>query len=282
MTGRGPTVGELMVGVEGLALLRLLYADAADARAARMAEARTLLTEGAGTEPLGVELDLSEGYARWAPTYDRPLRLFGVEEPPMRRLLDALPPGDVLDAACGTGRWASYLADRGHAVTGVDRSPAMLDRARSKLPGARFLPGELTRLPLADASVDAAVCALALVHVADLAAAIGELARVVRPGGRIVVSDVHPFLVTVGWQAQFGTDSGPAYLRLCSHLPSDYATAALGAGLTVRSFREPRLTAEAAATPTAELLADATRAAYVGLPGVLVWEFERPADGRDG
>jgi SAM-dependent methyltransferase len=275
VTEPGPTLHELMVGVEGLALLRSLYSDAAQARAARLSEMRDLLADAPPTEHLGVELDLSDGYARWAPTYDRPLRLFGIEEPPLRRLLDALPAGEVLDAACGTGRWASYLAGRGHVVTGVDQSPAMLDLARAKLPDARFQQGELTRLPLADASVDAAVCALALVHVADLATAIGELARVVRPGGRVVISDVHPFLVMLGWQAQFPTDRGRAYVRLHAHLPSDYATAALGAGLAVRSCTEPRLSAEAVATPTADLIPDANRAAYVGLPGVLIWEFER-------
>jgi SAM-dependent methyltransferase len=202
--------------------------------------------------------------------------LFGIEEPPMRYLLDALPPGDVLDAACGTGRWAAYLAAHGHTIIGVDQSPAMLERARTKLPGARLLPGELTRLPLADACVDAAVCALALVHVADLSAAIGELARVVRPGGRIVISDVHPVLVMLGWHAQFPSDHGPAYIRLHAHRPCDYATAALDAGLHIRAYQEPLLTAEAALTPTAELIPEANHAAYVGLPAVLVWEFQRP------
>ena len=268
---------ELMVGVEGLALLRSLYADAADARAARLAETRELLAAGPGTDSVGVELDLAEGYARWAATYDRPLRLFAIEEPSMRRLLDALPVGDVLDAACGTGRWAAHLAARGHNVTGVDQSPAMLERARTKLPHARFLLGELTRLPLPDTAVDAAVCALALVHVADLDTAISEIARVVRPGGRVVVSDVHPFLVTLGWQAQFPTDHGPAFMRLQSHLPSDYATAALRAGLAIRGCEEPPLTPDAVATPTADLIPEANRAAYVGLPGVLVWDFERPS-----
>jgi SAM-dependent methyltransferase len=275
MTDTGPTLEELAVGVEGLALLRTLYADAAEERAARLAETRALLGGGAPTGHLGAELDLTEGYARWAATYDRPLRLFGLEEPPMRRLLDALPAGEVLDAACGTGRWASHLVGRGHTVTGVDQSPAMLDLARAKLPDARFREGDLTRLPLDDESVDAAVCALALVHVPDLGLAIGELARVVRPGGRVVISDVHPFLVALGWQAQFPTDHGRAFMRLHAHLPSDYVTAARDAGLTVRSCAEPRLTAEAAATPTADLVPDANRAAYVGLPGVVVWEFAR-------
>ena len=115
-----------------------------------------------------------------------------------------------------------YLAERGHIVTGVDQSPEMLDLAREKVPGGRFLPGDLLSLPLDDGSVDAAVCALALVHVADVAAAIAELARVVRPGGRIVITDVHPVLVMLGWQAQFPTADGRGFMRLHPHLVSDY------------------------------------------------------------
>lgn len=279
-----PTLGELTVGVEGLALLRLLHADdpgaAQVARAARMAETREVLgrlgREPSLRGPLGVELDLREGYARWAATYDGPLRLFSIEEPPVRRRLDAWPAGEVLDAACGTGRHAVRLAERGHTVVGVDQSAAMLERARAKIPAGRFLEGTLTDLPLPDASVDAAVCALALVHVPDLAPAVSELARVVRPGGRIVISDVHPFLVQLGWQAQFPVGEARAFVRLHRHRVTDYAAAALAAGLVVCGAEEPALTPEAALTPTAELVPEATRAAYVGLPGVVVWEFARP------
>ncbi|WP_433504566.1 class I SAM-dependent methyltransferase [Pseudonocardia halophobica] len=278
-----PTLGELTVGVEGLALLRLLHADgtdAATARAMRMAETRDLLgrleRDPSLQGPLGVELDLREGYARWAPTYDGPLRLFSIEEPPMRSRFDAWPAGEVLDAACGTGRHAVRLAERGHVVVGVDQSPDMLERARTKIPGGRFLEGTLTDLPLPDASVDAAVCALALVHVPELEPAVAELARVVRPGGRILVSDVHPFLVQLGWQAQFPSETGRSYMRLHRHRVTDYARAALAAGLVVHGAEEPVLTPEAAVTPTVELVPEATRTAFVGLPGVVVWELARP------
>lgn len=265
-----------MVGVEGLALLRLLYADDAVARRAeRLAEVGRLL---AGESPdstgsLGAEFGLEDGYRQWAETYDRPLRLFALEEPPMRRILDPLEPGTVLDAACGTGRYATYLAARGHEVIGVDQSPAMLDRARAKLPAATFVEGDLTNIPLDDGTVDTVVCALALVHVGDLDAAMRELTRVVRPGGRIAISDVHPFIVMLGWQAQFPVAGGRGFMRLHPHLPSEYVGAAARRGFVVRSCEEPLLTEEAAATPTAGILPEANSAAYVGLPGVLVWEL---------
>jgi SAM-dependent methyltransferase len=278
---QAPTLGELMLGVEGLAMLRLLYADAADERAARVAEVRDVLARidhdpTAGAR-VGSEYGIADGYAQWSQTYDRPLRLFAIEAPPLRRLLDGLAPGEILDAACGSGRHSAYLAERGHAVTGVDQSSEMLALASQKVPGGRFLPGDLTALPLDDASVDAVLCALALVHVADIRRAIAELARVVRPGGRVVITDVHPVLVMLGWQAQFPTADGRGFMRLHPHLVSDYIGGALDAGLGVASMEECPLSPDGAVTPTAEVIPDANREAYVGLPAVLVAAFDRPA-----
>jgi SAM-dependent methyltransferase len=226
-----PTLGELLLGIEGLALLRLAFGDDAEARRARVREIRDLLErldrEPELEAPLDApEYDMTEGYALWSQTYDQPLRLFPIEHPTMRMLLDPLPPSVVLDAACGTGRYSAYLAGRGHRVIGVDRSRAMLAKARAKLPKIDFRDGDLEALPLQSGSVDAAVCALALVHLPEVGKAIAELARVVRPGGRVIVSDVHPFLVLLGWQAQFRTASGGAgFMRLHPHLPSDYCGA---------------------------------------------------------
>lgn len=275
------SLGELLLGIEGLALLRLTSADEAAARRARLSEMRSLLERLDDTPELAAplaapEYDLDEGYALWSETYDQPLRLFPIEQPVMHALLDPLAPSRVLDAACGTGRYSAHLAARGHEVIGVDRSAAMLARARAKLPQSTFREGDLEALPLADASVDAVVCALALVHLPLVSAAVAELARVVRPGGRVIVSDVHPFLVLLGWQAQFQTAGGGAgFMRLHPHLPSEYCAAFTAAGLRLRGCHEPRLTREAAATPAAERLPEANRAAWVGLPGVLIWDLEK-------
>jgi SAM-dependent methyltransferase len=276
-----PSLGELLLGTEGLALLRLAFGDDAAARRARVDEIRQLLGQLEEQPELAAplatpEYDMTEGYALWAETYDQPLRLFPLEHPVMRALLDPLPASLVLDAACGTGRYSDYLAGRGHRVIGVDRSAAMLAKARAKLPEADFREGDLEALPLASASVDAAVCALALVHLPAVGKAMAELARVVRPGGRVIVSDVHPFLVVLGWQAQFQTAGGGAgFMRLHPHLPSEYCAAFAACGLRLRGCHEPRLTAEAAATPAAARLPDANRAAWVGLPGVLIWDLEK-------
>jgi SAM-dependent methyltransferase len=289
-----PTLGEYVIGVAGLALMRLAFTDDAAGRAARTAEIRDLLGqldhETRLQAPVGTEYDLGTGYQQWSATYDQPLRLFPIEEPPMKALIETLPPGTVLDAACGTGRYSTMLASQGHDVIGVDQSAAMLDTARTKLPSADFREGDLTALPLPGRSVDAVVCALALVHVPQVASALNEFARVLRPGGRLIISDVHPFLVMLGWQAQFpaqggedGQAPGRGFMRLHGHLPSEYTGAATAAGLRLRSLVEPPLTESAVVTPAAAVIPDASRAAFTGLPAVSVWDFEHaglPAETR--
>jgi len=276
-----PRLVELLLGTEGLALLRLAFTDDDASRSARVSEMRGLL-ERQGEPELGnplaaSEYDLAEGYDLWSKTYDAPLRLFFIEQEPMQALFATLPPGTVLDAACGTGRHSVHLAAAGHRIVGIDSSPAMLARARAKLPQGDFREGDLTALPVETASVDAVVCALALVHLPELGGAMAEFARVLRPGGRVIVSDVHSFLIMLSWQAQFRTeDGGSDFMRLHGHLLSDYGQAAGGAGLRIRSFQELRLTPESAITVAAQPLPEANHAAWVGLPGLVVWDLEKP------
>ena len=101
-------------------------------------------------------------------------------------MLDRLPRGIALDAACGTGRHTAYLASLGHTVIGVDSSAAMLERARERVPGGEFHEADLHDLPLPDDHVDLVLCALALMHVPDLEPVLAEFVRVLRPGGDLV------------------------------------------------------------------------------------------------
>jgi ubiquinone/menaquinone biosynthesis C-methylase UbiE/DNA-binding transcriptional ArsR family regulator len=110
-------------------------------------------------------------------------------------LLSLIHPDSVVaDIGCGTGNVADILAPLVAEVIAVDQSGPMLDAASQRLAGrdnVRFECGVIESLPLEDASVDAAVCALVLHHVEDIEAAAGELARVVRPGGVALIIDMY-------------------------------------------------------------------------------------------
>lgn len=100
-------------------------------------------------------------------------------------------PGDrVLDACCGTGDLAIAARRRGGSVVGVDFAERMLERARRKEPGIEWVRGDLLALPFADASFDAATVGFGVRNVADLEGALGELRRVLRPGGRLAVLEI--------------------------------------------------------------------------------------------
>jgi ubiquinone/menaquinone biosynthesis C-methylase UbiE len=284
-----------LLGVEGLALLRAWAGDYDEAFVrARLAEVRRLLDEPVLADHAGVAVrhgDLPGAYRRWSATYDAPRNsLFDSDEPVTQEILEALPTGTILDAACGTGRYAAYLAAQGHRVLGLDSSPEMLDRARVRVPEGTFLRGDLDRLPVADGAVDVVVCALALVHVPTLAPVMAEFARVLRPGGHLVVSDVHRDLVMLGSVVHSPGPAGePGLAPTYRHSTGDYLRAALPVGLRVRRCEEPRPTLpdEPAAPPEEitvgqwadwpwsllPLIPAATRAAW-DKASTTVWHFQ--------
>jgi ubiquinone/menaquinone biosynthesis C-methylase UbiE len=296
-----------LLGLQGIALLRA-FSGAYDREFtfARLREIQTLLdaAEQLGDGVEAQPITAREGYAQWAEFYDEPGNaLIDMEQPVVREILDGLPRGVALDAACGTGRHSEYLASLGHEVIGIDESPEMLAVARRKVPGGEFREASLCEMPLADGSVDLIVCALALMHVPDLARALAEFVRVLRPSGHLVVSDSRGVIGDIPLPlARIRSDGSFGYMRIWSRLASDYLAAALPLGLEVRRCDELRQehaivgddgTDLDCGTPSPEhvpgnppniwalhpICPAATNAAWLGKPRAIIWHFQLSADG---
>jgi demethylmenaquinone methyltransferase/2-methoxy-6-polyprenyl-1,4-benzoquinol methylase len=133
-------------------------------------------------------------FDRIAPVYDLMNRLMsaGLDQRWRRMAADAVVrPGDrVLDACCGTGDLALAGQAAGGDVTGLDFSERMLERARVKSSTIEWIRGDVLELPFEDASFDAATVGFGIRNVADLQSGLGELARVLRPGGRLAILEI--------------------------------------------------------------------------------------------
>ncbi|MEO1007930.1 MAG: metalloregulator ArsR/SmtB family transcription factor [Planctomycetota bacterium] len=109
-------------------------------------------------------------------------------------LVALLPEGQVVaDIGCGTGAFAAVLAPVSGEVIAIDREPAMLEAARERVgarSNVRFELGSAEALPLGDASVDLAVLSLVLHHADEPTRVLAEVARILRPGGRLVLVDM--------------------------------------------------------------------------------------------
>jgi SAM-dependent methyltransferase len=155
----------------------------------------------------------------------------------------------------------------------------MLAVARAKVADADFRIGALEALPMPDACVDLVTCALALTHVPDLKPVMREFVRVLRPGGHVVLSDMHPVAAGTGAIAGFpGADitKGIPYVVNRVHQISDYIAAITAAGLAIIECREPRFDENILrVSPSFALFPDATRHAFLDLPYLLIWRLAR-------
>jgi len=278
------TAGHFLAGTIGAALLRQWYVDGDD-NEARLAELR-LIIDSLDDFPHSLRLnperrDLTTGYAEWAATYDGPNPLVDAETPLVDAILADLAAPDVraLDAGCGTGRHASTLTGAGCEVIGIDASEAMLDVARANVPGATFEVAHHHSLPLDDRSIDLAVAALTLCHLPDPAPAVAELARVLRPGGTLVISDPHPAMASIGGQAFYGgisADRPMTWVENHYHGAATWLAAFRAAALEVVDCQEPPMTeGQIAASPATALYPDAARTLCSGRPGLWIWVVRR-------
>jgi ubiquinone/menaquinone biosynthesis C-methylase UbiE len=274
-----PTPVQLELALAGIALARNWLVGDRETVEMIEAEIRRLAATPANGWSDVPERTVAEGYPEWAPGYDEPSNpVVRLEESVVPALLAESPPGRALDAACGTGRHTARLVELGHDVVGVDETEAMLSLALTRVPGADFRVGSLTALPLEDEEADLAVCSLALTHLAELGPGVAELRRVMRPGGRVVVSDVHPAFVALGSQAAYRVDDERVgFVRNHQHWPGSYLAAFAAAGLGVRASHDIVYRREEVDLwiGRLDLAPEVAYEALVGLPAIVVWDLAR-------
>jgi len=140
-----------------------------------------------------LRLNLPDAYRRWRA--GRLGRITDALEETLIMELVGSPAGlRILDVGCGDGALATALAGRGADVTGVDADPHMLAAARARAEAmglaVAFVEGDIHALPFPDASIDAVVAVTILCFVPDAHHAVREMARVLKPGGRMVIGEL--------------------------------------------------------------------------------------------
>jgi ubiquinone/menaquinone biosynthesis C-methylase UbiE len=146
-----------------------------------------------------------EGHSIWAPFYDSEQNpLVALER---RTLIDVLgneAPSRVIDVACGTGYWLRHFQGLGSNVIGIDLCEQMLtETVRSPSLRGRVALTDATALPFSAASADLITCCLSLGYFRDVKSIFSEFARVLKPTGRVAITDLHPDAAAAGWTRSF-------------------------------------------------------------------------------
>jgi ubiquinone/menaquinone biosynthesis C-methylase UbiE len=113
-----------------------------------------------------------------------------VLDPVMLPLGVAGSPKNALDVGCGEGRFCRMLKSRGIDVVGVDPTPALIAVAQTRDPRGTYVEAIAERLPFCEETFDLVVSYLSLIDIADVEAAVPEMARVLRPGGTLLIANL--------------------------------------------------------------------------------------------
>jgi SAM-dependent methyltransferase len=209
-----------------------------------------------------------------------------VLDPPMLQRVSAAAPRSALDVGCGEGRFCRMLREAGVATVGIDPTLVLIEHARRSDPAGDYRVAGAEALPFDDGQFDLVVSYLSLIDIPDIATAIAEMGRVLRPGGRLLIANLTSFNTAgleLGWtrdahgRPMFGLDG---YLEeravWCSwrgikvqnwHRPlSAYMGLLLEQGLTLTHFAEPE--------PTGDDAADIER--YRRAPWFMIMEWRKP------
>ena len=191
----------------------------------------------AGSQPTEA---MTESYARWRSSClgqitDR------LEQQLLFELLGSVADKTLLDIGCGDGALASDLARRGAIVTGLDADPVMIAaaRRRAEIEGTQLylVEGQTERLPFNDAAFDLVIAVTVLCFVRDAERAFMEMARVLRPGGRLVIGELGRWSFWAAHRRIRGWLGHPTWRTAIFRTATELRRLARAAGLDVVEIR---------------------------------------------
>ena len=193
------------------------------------------------------KVEVVEGYDIWAPTYDGEHNpLIASEECITLDLIGDVKNQRVLDVGCGTGRYCELLAKRGAKIVGIDPSPRMLERAKGKItPDCKFelRLGKIEDAEFPDNHFDLVVSALTVGHIPCLEPVMRNVSRIIKSGGRLIVSDMHPYWFISGFDyVKFFDSNGKEYrIPEYAHLLEEYWDLFRKFKFNLKDVREPKI-----------------------------------------
>lgn len=187
-------------------------------------------------------MNTQQAYNSWADQYDtNDNKTRDLEALALRNELSELSFESVLEIGCGTGKNTQWLVSNNKKVTGVDMSPEMLSKAKTKVanPNALFIQADVTQpWNFTSGLFDLAGFSLVLEHIDDLNFIFSEVVRKIKPGGFIYVGELHPFKQYTGSKARFETEKGTQVVQCFNHNISDFIDAAKDHGLELLKLNE--------------------------------------------
>jgi len=187
-------------------------------------------------------MDIQNAYNEWSEIYDSNENLTrDLDQQVTRATLAGQHFNAILELGCGTGKNTVFLAQIGAHVHALDFSEGMIAKAKEKVKAenVRFEMADLTkRWHCDDGAYDLVVCNLVLEHIQDLSHIFTEATRTLRPNGRFLINELHPFKQYKGTKARFERDTEIVEVDVFIHHISDFTNAASASGLKMVKLHE--------------------------------------------
>ena len=186
--------------------------------------------------------EVQQAYNSWAQQYDsNENKTRDLEARSLRETLAPLSFTHCLEIGCGTGKNTVWLLTKAATVTAVDLSEEMLAKAKEKItsPNVTFVQTDITKPWLfATQQYDLVGFSLVLEHIEELQPVFTKVAAVLKPGGYLYISELHPFKQYNGSKARFETAEGTQVVTCYNHHITDFTNAGKANGLDLVSITE--------------------------------------------